>query len=478
MSIQIRAGLRKLIPASLWPFFRRIDKYIIDALYIYFATRRFLARKTVRYIHPLCQSVPLVNSSVHFGSETTSDNLVHRFKIEKLNFKSGRHSVYIYRPEDITRIHPALLQWYPHPFGLKIIKSREMASDSTPYYTSRHLAPASSWFSMFAVGSMKDKMVISNLLASEEVAPRVYDLLKLESEDGGWQYALVVEHMDEGVVTGHDGIEFVERFTSALNTLGMQTLSIKEHCDLRPPDFRHNIVKGRFHTCYVDIQNFVMFHRAFLDEVFCKIEHLRTLDASPLLIDTLLEDSRRQQGDHDFIRENCKLLQHFLEQHGICIENLLLVDKSNGSGIFTMCCLHLGAKWCIMVREESRMEWFGSYMTLLGYSRFQVVSAIQDVKFLPDDEIHQRKLILFINADDLLSMAVDRFPQINCDYLIIETIKSVISDVSEFHLSQLQENFIAADSFSFRHQNETVLYWHLFFIKSKLEIKESCLKEF
>ena len=465
MSIQIRAGLKKLIPAGLWPFFRGIDKYVIDALYIYFASRRYLARKTVRHIHPLSQSIPVVNSSVHLGSETTSDNLVSRFEKEKLSSKSGRHSVYIYRPEDITRIHPELLQWYPQPFGLKIIKSREVASDCTPYYTSRHLAPASSWFSMFAVGSMKDKMVISNLLAGEEVAPRVYDLLKLESEDGGWQFALVVEHMDEGVVTGRDGTEFIVRFSSALDKLGMQTLSIKEHCDLRPPDFRHNIVKGRLHACYVDIQNFVMFHHAFLNKIFSKIERVRKLDASPLLIDTLIEDSRKQQSDHNFIKKNCNLLQHFLEQHGVCIENLLLVEKGSGSGFFTMCCLHLGARWCIMVREEDRVEWFSSYMILLGYSRFQVVSSIQDVTLLEDAEMYQRKLMLFIGAEDLLSTTVDPFSQINCDYFIVETIASVINDVSEIHSSQLSEHFVPAGSFPFRHQDETVLYWHLFLRK-------------
>lgn len=465
MSIQIRAGLKKLIPAGLWPFFRGVDKYIIDGLYIYFALRRFLARKAVRHIHPLCQSIPRVNSIIHLGSETTPDNLVHRFKKERLSFKSGRHSVYIYRPEDITRIYPELLQWYPYPFGLKIIKSREMASDFTPFYTSRHLAPASSWFSMFAVGSMRDKMMISNLLAGEEVAPRVYDLVKLESEDGGWQYALVVEHMGEEVVTGSDGIEFIERFTSALNKLGMQTLSIKEHCDLRPPDFRHNIIKGRFYACYVDIQNFVMFHRAFSNGVLSKTERLKKLETNPILLTALMEASRKQQNSHDLFSCNCNLLQDFLGQNGVCIENLLLVDKSNGSGIFSMCCLHLGARWCVMVREESRVKWFASYMTLLGYSRFQVASSIQEMRFWLDDDTHQQKVLLIVKADDFFSITVDWFVQIDCDYLIIETIDSVISGFSEIHSSHLSEHLIPAGSFSFRHQDETVLHWHLFFMR-------------
>lgn len=462
MSIEIRAGLKKLIPAVLWPFFRAIDKYVIDGLYIYFAIRHFWARGTVRHIHPLSQSISRVDSQIHLGAVTAPDNLVQRFKKEQFDFQSGRHSVYIFRLEEIARINPVLLQRYPHPFGLKIIKSREMSADSsTPYYTSRKLAPASSWFSMLAVGSVKEKIVISNLLYGEKVAPRVYDLLKLESADGGWQYALVVQHVAGPVVTGQEGMRFIARFRAALDKFGLQTISIKEHCDLRPPDFRHNIVRGRHHACYVDIQNFVMFRRAFLREVFLKADHFKALDTAPAILDTLMEASQKQQRDLDLFQRNCSLLHRFFEQHGLALEHRVLVDMSNGCGLFAMCCLHLGARWCIMVREERIARWLYLFLTLLGFSRFQIVSSTDDIVRCPDDILQQRAEVVFIRAKDLLIMGDDPFLSTYCDVIIVETESSAINDIPGL-FEQLPESLVPAGFFQFSDPGETVLCWHLF----------------
>ncbi len=46
---------------------------------------------------------------------------------------------------------------------------------------------------MYAVGSMLEQAVVSNLLNGQGVAPKVYDIIRLESGDGSWRYAYVVQ---------------------------------------------------------------------------------------------------------------------------------------------------------------------------------------------------------------------------------------------------------------------------------------------
>jgi len=111
---------------------------------------------------------------------------------------------------------------------------------------------------MYAVGSMLEQAVVSNLLNGQGVAPKVYDIIRLESGDGSWRYAYVVQPIKRWSCDGQGRGKVYYSVQNALKRFGMKTISIQEHCDLRPPEFRHNIRSDSTGTYYVDIQNFVL----------------------------------------------------------------------------------------------------------------------------------------------------------------------------------------------------------------------------
>ena len=167
--MQIRAELKKVIPACLWPTMRVIDKYIIYLTYIYLSVKRSYQRKRLHFVGTIVPEIPQFTCEllerVADGSE-----LLSVLEGAGISCLSGRHSVYISDRKAIGLLNSEIADRYPGQIGLKIIKSRQISPDGTPFYTSAELAPASTRWSMRAVGSMAEKTVVSNLLNSEGVA--------------------------------------------------------------------------------------------------------------------------------------------------------------------------------------------------------------------------------------------------------------------------------------------------------------------
>ncbi len=360
-STGFRAGLKNIVPVRAWPLFRFFDRYLINALYVYFAAKRFFAaRRRVRH-HLVEQSIPAFASGIDLGGEPGVD-LADQLKKAGLRFKSGRHSVYLDDPADIARINPDILTRYPERTALKLIKSREMSPDSTPYYTSHRLAPASTWFSMVAVGSMLEKAVISNLLHEEGLAPRVYDIIRLESGDGGRQYAFLVQPVLGEVVTGEEGTRFVNRFKAVMERMGMETISIREHCDLRPPDFRHNIVADESGTFYVDIQNFVMFSGGYGEKLLQEMKrHGRAASLQAK------KDRFTGQASEDLA---VFLARNSVEPAGSCVLDCFMDDET-----LSMYFLAAGVPWAVLLRQADTVSMVRRYMYYLGFTRFDVISS-------------------------------------------------------------------------------------------------------
>lgn len=357
MRTGIRGSLKSIIPNMLWPVFRFFDRYLINSMYVYLALKRGLFRFCSKRHSLRPQPVPLLFSHIDFGSYP-GDNLNSHLDAAHITYKSGRHSVYIESYEDIAKINPELTQKYPYPVALKLIKSQELSSDTTPYYTSCRLAPASTWFSMVAVGSMLEQAVVSNLLNEQSVAPRVYDIVHFKSESGSWRYAFVVQPIKGEMVTGNAGIQFVSRFIEAMGQFGMETMSIQEHCDLRPPEFRHNIISDTNGIYYVDIQNFVLADRRFGDKLLLTMEQRK------------LKNRRKSEKTWIESANNSVNLTELFRRCGIDIKEIACVDIITEDESMAIEALAAGCIWCHLARFENDMSFVMRYLYYHGYSRF------------------------------------------------------------------------------------------------------------
>lgn len=360
--MQIRTRLKKIFPSALWPALRKIDAYVIYFTYVFLFLRKLYKDRRLNLNHSLQQSIPLFQSKIPFSAENDEDlgTLLYNAGISSA---SGRHSVYVSSRSDVAKINEKILDCYPEGSGIKIIKSRELSPDGTPYYTSAKLAPASNWWSMRAVGSMAEKKAVSNVLASANLAPRVYDIIKLQSDNGTFHYAFVVQHVKGTIVRGDEGGKFIARFKAALAEMGIETFSIAEHCDLRPPDFRNNIMGNAYGMWYVDIQNFV-----FADAMVVRAIQER---AKRILLKKY--NASNLQQNHVFHVDDDRVFSLtgetflFLKQHGVVLKKTIVIDMRRSGALFVPMALNGGAQWYFLVNKQdpSVQMW----LSFLGYTR-------------------------------------------------------------------------------------------------------------
>jgi hypothetical protein len=416
----VRSLLKSIIPQKLWPFFRAVDVYVIYLLFVYFAIKRVVVGRLIVLDHALRQKVMVLRCNISLCADTGTDTLAQTLIREGLAVFQGRHTVYIASKNDIDRISAGLRERYWQQFGVKIIKSRQMAVDGTPYYTSSQLAPASTWFSMFAVGSVAEKMVVSNLLHLEGVAPRVIDLVKFESHDGTWRYAQIVEHVGNKVVTGEQGVEFMRSFTNALKTLGLETMSIKEHSDLRPPDFRGNILCDEEGHCrYVDIQNFIFKNNVKIRSILSDIKKRYEDYSAVFIIEELIKYSFYKRKSINLAEILSDKVRVFLQNNRLEINRSIIIDSGEDFGFFSMLFLHLGASWCTLLRGEEDHQLIEEIFIILGYSRFSVVTPSSFDHSTSRNMPHSQRTIMFIEYKDDLLADISHIDHLIFDALVV-----------------------------------------------------------
>lgn len=372
--MEIRSQLKKFFPKALWPCLRGIDKYIVNTTYFYLSIRRDSQRRKLKSSHHFPQKIFTFRSQLSFASGS-GEKLEELLQQERITCRSGRHSVYIFLPDDIRKINKDINECYPGSIGLKIIKSRQIAPDNTPYYTSSILAPASSTWSMKAVGSMEEKKAVSNLLHLKKVAPRVYDIVKLESEDGSFQFAFVVQHIDGDVVHGEKGLSFINRFKEVMAGYGMETISITEHCDLRPPEYRDNIVRNENGIWYVDIQNFVLGKKSIADSIEKDAVKYLSQQGSPAR--GLFLDSEGRAINWEEYKQVNQLVLDELLTFGVQADNAFFIFGAHTIlQAMVIYVLYSGALWCHLVRGSDALI---KFLFLNGCTRFSYDSQTDSV---------------------------------------------------------------------------------------------------
>jgi len=442
----MRAFLKTIFPRKLFPFLRSIDKYVINTTYCYLAIKRFLRRDKVKRVQSIFQSIPVFHTKILFDSSVDAE-LTAFLDDQNISYKSGRHSVYISERSDLKKINRELVGRNLPPYGLKIFKSRELSPDGTPYYTSKILAPASTYCSMKAVGNVSEKVVVSNLLHTEGVAPRVYDLVILEGENEVRYHAYIVQHVAGSVVHGEEGSNFLSQFKLKCKKFGISVISISEHCDLRPPDFRDNIMNAGDNNYYVDIQNFTVTDQRKVQRVREKIvEKYRNDTFSEIFFDkTIPPLSKSSEKVVKFQRR----LQRIFKKGDIIPGNYIFIDGCQGLGAGLSFVLALGGKWGFLLRSEPECLDLRQFHYLRGYTRFDCVHSVQELNNLIHNYNYRQQDICLI-----------------CD--------SISSDIQEISLRDSCKFLVMIGSAKMAGDNREILYSG----DTQFKLIEQCIDEF
>lgn len=333
------------------------------------------AIKRILHKHPRTlwpQQVISFESTIALNSELLAADFVER----NMCIHSGAHAVYIHEQADIEKLCPELLQRYPQPFGVKIIKSRSPASDGTVHYTSTRTSPYTTPLGMWIVGTVREKLSVANILSTHGLTSRVYDLIWLEHEDSAPLMAMVVEHAGHESVTGDEGAQFIERFKKIAKQEGIAILARNNSKDLCAPAFNGNIIRSNHGPVYVDIQNMTLFERR--DEA----ERLSSTAEVALSGNRWLfqHESYPYQNVHwPGVMGRCGVsvraatVEALLFSIGFEFRKARILDVGCSLGMFMAFFLWKGASHCIGMDTPEVVEATRKILYYFGYSRFDLI---------------------------------------------------------------------------------------------------------
>lgn len=363
----IREDIKKSIPEKA-RYFLRLDNYRDLFFYISILFKRlFFYCFSIPSRYPLKQVINTISVELNLLKKNDF-NIALSLRESGFSFQEGRHCVYLSDKDDLTRLLGDVVSNYPQPVGLKIIKSKEISPDGTPFYTSARNAPASNSITMRAVGSLLEKVIISNILSLSGFAPRVYDLIRFKIS-GCQFFGIIVQHIDGDQVTGKAGLDFMDSFRRILKKENVTIVAVKRNKDFQPPDFNHNIYSSPGGAVYIDIQNFGIFPK------------------------------KGNSYPARFLRLNSKLksapksFELFLSDQKVDLKGGVIFDMGCPSGLFTSLALSLGAFWSYILTQNEEGEKVKRFLFENGFSRFQLNKVSNQNDF--EKITHEIKLLFF-----------------------------------------------------------------------------------
>ncbi len=381
-------------------FFLRLDNY----RNILFYSSWFLKRIFSFSFSPfsgLQQSIPIVDSPSMFREKLDGFDLEQQLLDNGYYHQAGRHAIYINVETILEEILLLLGRKYYNNVGLKIVKSLEMAQDGTPYYTSRKNAHGSNWLSMMAVGSLREKVIISNILSMQGVAPRVYDVIRLNIF-GTEFFALIVENVGGGTIGGDGADEFMVKFYSFLNSLDIKIVARKNNKDFKSPDYNSNILSSDNQPKYIDIQNFATFPPLIPTYPCGWINHLPPETSrynviwgkkiSKILSTlTFRAKLRKKFCDFDIIFEMCSFSP----------EEKIIMDYGVNEALFTVWALNRGARWAYILSDQTEVDSLQRFLFGTGFTRFELITTSSETSVQINDSSID---LLYLGERDLLDL--------------------------------------------------------------------------
>lgn len=315
------------------------------------------------------QSPRTLNISSISTSHTVLDYLTYR----NIQYQEGSHAIYLSPASLIGTGFASVMLNYPSDAGLKIMKN-EGSTNEGDYIVGR--AKGDSRIQVGMVPGHGYLSLVANLLYSEGVGTRLYDLINIRSDHRTWT-AYVVQDVGDQTPTLNECEQGVQKLRS-LDARGIIKVILPEGFkdeEFECPGCANNALMdqdGNFR--YIDFQNFLLGdYETFLTNL-----------ASEAAVQTHFGDTSLLRGGRYLyqsvpgvklpakrdVANRMKTLISLLQQAGVSVAERVVLDVGCNIGMMMAEYLKLGAKWChgwdrpLTVPHTERM------LLALGCTRF------------------------------------------------------------------------------------------------------------
>lgn len=374
----LKEFLKGRLGLERYRFFYLRYRKVIGAYYILTSDlnrvlfRRILKRESDLRQQPLTWETRLPHNLGYEG-------LLSYLASEQVEHKIGSFSVYLSPQPDLTRHLGAMVDFYPHDAGYKIVKDFALP-DKANYVKD---GATVSWQEAMLVGNPAHQVVAATTAEVLGLGPRLYDMVALKAGQTDMT-CFVVQHIDSQLLAPNDVAQFIEKLDHVVAT-GVINTAIpyngRPHKDFSPPDCNGNLVKSaEGDLLYVDFQQFVV------------------VDGQKLIRQKLTEGAARlsfgvvhplRQNDYylyqtipgvDLVgRRDSRLrwtwMKKLLAEAGLTVEQRLILDICCNSGVMSALALSEGALWALGWDLPEVAGIAQQVQRLLGFTRLDLAKA-------------------------------------------------------------------------------------------------------
>lgn len=294
-----------------------------------------------------------------------------------LPYGAGGHAVYLPPQTLLGTAFRTFVKCYPPNSGLKIVKHPGGISESV-YVGTRE---GESLFHLRMIHNLRHLTLVANLLHSNGVGPKLYDLVELECQENLWT-AFVVEHVGRAVTSMSECNEGIRRIRD-LEEKGVVKVILPAGFDdpeFQCPDCSGNAftnVDGQFR--YVDFQNFALIKYGDL---------LKNIAVEAVEVSHFGDKSLFRGGSYLYqsvpgvnlpgkrsVDDRMKVLTRLMEATGVTVQDRLVLDVGCNIGMMMAQYLHLGALWCQGWDRPSVVPHTEKLLQALGCTRFSTTGS-------------------------------------------------------------------------------------------------------
>ena len=305
----------------------------------------------------------------------TLDELIEYLGSNGIHYAQGGHTVYLPPESARQSAFASIMTSYPDNAGLKIIKNKGGVDKSAYVYATNKRISA--LHKNLTYGPLQLSLV-ANLLFSEALGPRLYDLIEIACSDTQWT-AFVVEHVN-GKEPSRPECEAGLRRIRDLERQELIRVTIPdgfEDEDFLPPSCNGNALtdeRGGFH--YIDFQNFLLpDYGSYLKGLARQAaEDTHYGDASLLRGGRYLYQSVpaiRAPGKRS-TEQRAKSISDLMGSASVSIANRLVLDFGCNVGMMMSEYLRIGAAWCHGWDLASIAIHTEKMLLALGCTRFSI----------------------------------------------------------------------------------------------------------
>jgi hypothetical protein len=281
-----------------------------------------------------------------------AEDLLNYLNSTGMTYLKGGHTIYLPPSTARESVFQSVMKHYPQDAGLKIIKHQGDIHESTYILNGQGNGRGYSRLQKHATHDHARLTLVANLLHTQGLGPKLYDLVELQCGDHPWT-AYVIQHVGGQSPSVEECEAGIKRMRE-LEDQGLVRNNIPDGWkdeDFTCPSCNGNaLVDEAGHFRYIDFQNFnLVGYESYLRETALAATEKSHFGTPYLMrggrylyqsVPGVNLSSRRN------VEDRMVVLRRLLQESGVSVEGRLVLDVGCNIGMMMAQYLKLGARWC------------------------------------------------------------------------------------------------------------------------------------